>query len=210
MLRPVRIGLTGPIGCGKSTIADWLAEAGGLVIDADQLARVVTAPGQPALGEIERRFGMAVIGSDDALDRQQLGRIVFDDDAALRDLEAIVHPPVRVELMKRVAAAAESGASFVVIEAIKLIEGGYAGECDEVWLVECRPSIQRVRLAERGLEPDEAERRMRAQGTDLVERLSPDATRRISTDGSLEETRGIVLAALASALESAAASAPPD
>ncbi len=200
MHRPVRIGLTGPIGCGKSTIAEWLAEAGGLVIDADQLTRVVTAPGQPALGEIERRFGMAVIGPDGVLDRQQLGRIVFDDDAALRDLEAIVHPPVRVELTKRVAAAEASGARFVVVEAIKLIEGGYASACDEVWLVECSPPIQRARLAERGLDPGEAEQRIHAQGPDLVERLAPAATRRISTDGSPEETRGSVLRALEMAL----------
>src|SRR3954453_941807 len=84
--RPFLIGLTGPIGCGKSTVARWLAERGGTVIDADVLAREVTADGEPAIEPIGLRFGDAVFGSDGTLDRAALGRIVFSDEGALRDL----------------------------------------------------------------------------------------------------------------------------
>ncbi len=89
------IGLTGPIGCGKSTVAAMLGELGGVVIDADALAHEVTAPGQPTLVAIRDRFGEAVFRSPGLLDRAALAAIVFSDPAALHDLEAIIHPAVR-------------------------------------------------------------------------------------------------------------------
>jgi len=183
----LRIGLTGPIGCGKSTIAAALAERGGVVIDADDLARVVTMPGSPALAAIEERFGAGVLAPD-GLDRAALARIVFSDPSALHDLEAIVHPAVRPLIEQAVAAAESAGAPFVVVEAIKLVEAGYAARCDEVWLVTCSPEEQRKRLAGRGFRPDEIERRMASQGADLPERLRPHATRVIDTSGTPEET----------------------
>jgi dephospho-CoA kinase len=198
--RPVRIGLTGPIGCGKSSIARWLAQAGGTVVDADEMARAVTAPGEPALDQIRERFGDDVFAPDGTLDRAALARIVFEDPEALRELERIVHPNVRVKIEAKVAAADESGAPFVVIEAIKLVEAGYAEECDEVWLVECQPSTQRARLADRGFEEADLERRLAAQGPDLVTRLAPAATRRLVTDGTLAHTHDLVQAALRQAL----------
>ena len=93
--RTLRIGITGPIGCGKSTVAGWLAEGGAVVIDADRIAHEVTAPGEPATAAIFERFGDAVRAPDGTLDRPALGRIVFADPAALRELERIVHPAVR-------------------------------------------------------------------------------------------------------------------
>lgn len=197
--RPLRIGLTGPIGCGKSTVAGWLAQAGGTVIDADELAHAVTAPGQPALGLIRRRFGYRVIDRHGFLIRDALAEIVFQDPDALRDLEAIVHPRVRERIEAAVVEADRLHAPFVVIEAIKLVEGGYADVCDEVWLIECRRETQVDRLKLRGYGTASAERRIAAQGDDLAERLSEAATRRIATDGSLEATRRSVLAALAEA-----------
>ena len=198
--KPFLIGLTGPIGCGKSEVARTLGELGGTVIEADALARDVTAPGEPSLSAIRDRFGPLVFKPDGSLDREGLGRIVFSDPAALADLEAITHPHVRRRVTELLERAAAAGDPFVVVEAIKLIEGGLAAACDEVWLVECSEAEQRQRLIDRGMAPDDIARRISAQGADLVERLTPHATRRITTSGSLEETRGRVEETLADAL----------
>lgn len=197
--RPLRIGLTGPIGCGKSTVGRRLAEHGAAVIDADELARAVTGPGEPTLPAIRARFGDGVFVPDGALDRAALAAVVFPDEAALRDLEAIVHPAVRVRLDAAVADAERAGATVIAIEAIKLVEGGLATTCDEVWLVVCERATQRARLAARGAAPDDVERRIAAQG-DIASRLTPAATRVLRTDGPLEATLAAVDAALAEAL----------
>jgi dephospho-CoA kinase len=198
--QPLLIGLTGPIGCGKSTVAAMLGELGATIIDADAVARAATEPGEPTLAAIRERFGEGVFATDASLDRASLARVVFQDPAALRDLEAIVHPEVRRRVEGALQSAREASALVVVVEAIKLVEGGLAASCDEVWLVDCSEPDQRSRLALRGMAPEEAERRIRAQGRDLAERLSAHATRRIETSGSLAETRERVEDALADAL----------
>ncbi len=198
--RPLIIGLTGPIGCGKSTVAAMLRELGGSVIDADALSRDVTAPGQPALTAIRDRFGDGVFEGSGVLDRAALGTVVFSDPDALRDLEAIVHPGVRSLVQERFERAAREGDPFVVVEAIKLVEGGLAERCDEVWLVECSGAVQRQRLAGRGMSDDDVERRLAAQGTDLAERLATHATLRLDTSGPIEKTRERVEDALAGVL----------
>jgi dephospho-CoA kinase len=198
--RPFLIGLTGPIGCGKSTISRWLANLGGYVIDADAIARAASGPGEPTLPAIRARFGDPVFASDGSLDRAALARVVFSDSDALRDLESILHPEVRRRLLAELTSTAASDAPFAVVEAIKLVEGGLAGECDEVWLVDCTPVVQRERLIRRGLPEEDIERRVSAQGSDLAERLGPSATRRIETSGSEEDTRRQVEEALADAL----------
>ena len=198
----VIIGLTGPIGCGKSTIAARLEEHGGHVIDADALARRVTASGQPTLPAIRARFGDEVFDDDGALDRAALASIVFDDPVALRDLEAIVHPAVRLEVEASLASADAQSARFAIIEAIRLIEGGLAARCDEIWLVACDRPTQRERLRRRGMEADDAERRIAAQA-DISERLAPVATRIIRTDGPLEAVLAATDEALRLALDEA-------
>ena len=189
----VRIGITGPIGCGKSTVAGWLAEAGAVVVDADRLAREVTAPGEPALAAVIGRFGERFRRTDGSLDRAALGRLVFSDPAALRDLEAIIHPAVRPRIEAAVAAAEREAADVVVVEAIKLVEAGYAAACDEVWLVVCSPMEQRERLIGRGSDAVEADERIAAQG-DLADRLRAAATRVIDTSGERAKVRRSVLA----------------
>ncbi len=198
--RPVIIGLTGPIGCGKSTVASMLGELGGVVIDADALAHDVTAPGQPASRAIRERFGDAVFEGSGALDRAALAAVVFTDALALRDLEAIVHPGVRRLVEERLERATREGDPFVIVEAIKLVEGGLAERCDEVWLIECPAPVQRARLAARGMAETDVDRRLAAQGVDLADRLATHADRRIDTGGSIESVRECVQDALADVL----------
>lgn len=197
--RALRIGLTGPIGCGKSTVAGWLALRGAVVVDADAVARAVTAPGEPAHDAALARFGDAVRRADGTLDRAALARLVFVDAAALRDLEAIVHPVVRPRILAALEAADRAGAPAVVIEAIKLVEGGLAALCDEVWLVTCDPDAQRARLAGRGMAAEDAKRRIAAQG-DPADRLRPHATRELETNGAPDEVEAATAAFLAAAL----------
>jgi dephospho-CoA kinase len=190
--RPVRIGLTGPIGCGKSTVARWLAELGAAVIDADAVARAVTEPGERAAAAVLAEFGDAVRGPDGAIDRAALGRIVFADTERLRTLEAIVHPAVRPRLLAEVETAERNGVPVVVIEAIKLVEGGLAELCDETWLIVCDEITQRSRLTGRGNGADADQRVVAQEG--IVERLGPVATRVIDTSGSPARTRAMVRA----------------
>jgi len=204
--RPLLIGLTGPIGCGKSKVGQVLGELGGTVIDADVLARAASAPGGPALGQIRERFGGAVFDASGELDRAALAAVVFDDAAALADLEKIVHPHVRQMVLAELEAARRDNVPFVALEAIKLVEGGLADQCDEVWLVECSEATQRSRLAHRGATADDIERRLATQGENLAARLEGmlggrAGIRHISTEGTLDETRAKVEDALADALE---------
>ena len=201
--RTVRIGLTGPIGCGKSTVAAWLAERGAIVVDADAIARQVTD--EPTVrAAIVAAFGSAVGGADGGLDRGALAATVFGDPGALARLEALTHPHVRPVIEAAVAAADAGGAPAVVIEAIKLVESGLAASCDEVWLVTCDPASQGTRLAGRGVTAADAARRMAAQG-DIRERLATRATRVLVTDGGPGEVRAAALAAYEEALARARA-----
>jgi dephospho-CoA kinase len=184
----VRIGLTGPIGCGKSTVGRWLEALGAVVIDADDVARAVTEPGGPALEAVLEAFGPGVRLADGALDRAALGRIVFADPDRLRDLERIVHPAVRERILAELEAAEGAGSDLVAIEAIKLVEGGLAALCDEVWLVTCSPRVQRERLAGRDLPVADLAQRIAAQG-DIVARLRPHATRVLDTSADAETVR---------------------
>jgi len=185
----LRIGITGPIGCGKSTVARWLGDRSGVsVIDADHEARLVLAPETPEVEAVYRRFGQDLRRANGELDRGALGRIVFKDPEALHDLESIVHPAVRSRILAAIERAERAGTRAVVIEAIKLVEGGLAELCDEVWLVSCEPAVQRERLIRRGDAEDDAAARVDAQG-DLVERLRTRATRVVDTNGDLADTR---------------------
>jgi dephospho-CoA kinase len=198
--RPVLIGLTGPIGCGKSTVAGGLGEQPGVVvIDADREAREVLAPGTPEVAAVYARFGESLRLPDGTLDRAALAKIVFADPAALRDLEAIVHPAVRPRILDAIQRAEAEGARAVVVEAIKLVEGGLAELCDEVWLITCDPAAQAARLRARGMDDADATARVAAQG-DVESRLRERATRVIDTSGSPETTRAMAADALEAAL----------
>jgi dephospho-CoA kinase len=159
-----------------------------IVIDADHEARLVLAPGTKEVEAVYARFGSSLRRSNGELDRAALGRLVFADPDALTALESIVHPAVRPRVLARIEGAANGAADAVIIEAIKLVEGGLADVCDEVWLVTCDPATQLDRLVRRGSDEDDAAARIQSQG-DLVDRLRPRATRIIDTGGEVATTR---------------------
>jgi dephospho-CoA kinase len=157
------IGLTGRIGCGKTTVAGLLHERGVAVLDADDVARQVRETDQNARAAILARFGTT--------DAAALAAAAFSDPVALADLEGIVHPAVRDRVRDRLEALAVAGTETVVVEAIKLLESPLRERCDEVWVVVCRPEDALRRLANRGLTGDQARSRMANQldEMDLVE-----------------------------------------
>ena len=196
---PLLIGLTGPIGCGKSTVAHWLVERGAMLVNADRLARDVTEPGSAALEAVVARFGSDVLRPDGSLDRAALGRIVFADPGALAALESIIHPAVRPRILEAMRAAVARDPVAVVLEAIKLVEAGYPALLDEVWLVHCSPAEQEERLIGRGMDRADARQRMQAQAG-LADRLAAAATRIIDTSGTAAEAHRRVDDALSDAL----------
>jgi dephospho-CoA kinase len=188
------IGLIGPIGCGKSTVAGWLAERGAAIVDADQLTRSVMTPGSPVTNAIVARFGGEYRLADGSLDRVALGHLVFADPDRLAELEAIVHPAVARLEEDAIRAAEALRPAAIVIEAIKLVEAGYAGRCDEVWLVACEPEVQLARLTSRGMSASDARQRIAAQSTSLA-LWHAAATRILCTDGEAATVEGMVAAA---------------
>jgi dephospho-CoA kinase len=189
------IGLIGPIGCGKSTVAGWLAARGAAVIDADDLTREIMAPGTPVADAIVVRFGAEYRRPDGSLDRAALGRLVFADPVRLAELESIVHPAVADLLEASIRAADSRGPVAVVIEAIKLVEAGHAPWCDEIWLVTCDPKTQLARLTGRGMDEPDARQRIAAQAASLASWRAA-ATRTIRTDGPRDAVERAVHAAL--------------
>ncbi|RRD50059.1 dephospho-CoA kinase [Arachnia propionica] len=187
----MRIGLTGGIASGKSTVARELERLGAHIIDADVLARDVVALGTPGLREVVARFGVGVLAPDGTLDRAALGRIVFSDDRARADLNAIIHPRVR-ERARELERSAPPGA--IVVHVIPLlVETGQVDSFDEVVVVDTTVEQQIARLMRRnGYERDEAMRRIASQAK-REERLRA-ATRVIDSSGPVPATMAQVRA----------------
>lgn len=144
---PLRIGLTGGIGSGKSTVAALLAELGAAVIDTDLIARQLSAPGGAAIDAIRAAFGSDVIDSAGALDRKRMRAIVFADPDAKRRLEAILHPLIGRETERQAAAAP---APAIVFDVPLLVESGrWPALVDRVWVVDCLETTQIVRVTGR-------------------------------------------------------------
>lgn len=180
------IGLTGNIGCGKSTVAGMLRDLGVAVIDLDAVARQVRNNDAEARRRIEARFGTIEAG--------ELAHIVFSDPEALRALEAIVHPLVRNETRARLAELEGAGAEAACIEAIKLLESPLHDRCDQTWVVRCDPADAVARLAvSRGMSEPEARRRLANQSSQEEKLAAADVV--IDGSAALEETRRQVTAA---------------
>ena len=182
------IALTGGIAAGKSVIGARLAELGAVHIDADELAREVVEPGEPALTRITEEFGPTVIGVDGALDRSALAAIVFSDPAKRALLNAITHPAVRARAKKLMAeAVARNPSAVVVYDVPLLIETGPVEGYDLVVVAMASETVRLRRLTEmRGMSLDEARGRIAAQATDEQRRAVADVV--IATGGTMEET----------------------
>jgi dephospho-CoA kinase len=181
-----RIALTGGIATGKSTVVRRLRAAGIPVVDADVVAREVVARGTPALEAIVQRFGAGVLTPEGSLDRARLGAIVFQDDAARRDLEAIVHPQVRRRI-DEFFAQLPRGTAFAIADIPLLYETGRENDFDQVIVVaSARPTqVERV-IARDGLTREDAERRVAAQWP--IEDKVARADYVIRSDGTFAET----------------------
>lgn len=168
----LRIGLTGGIGSGKSTVARLLAERGAEVVDADVLAREVVAPGTPGLAAVVEAFGPGVLTAEGALDRQALAGVVFGDPEARARLDGIVHPLVRARARELIAAMPPD--AVVVQDIPLLVETGQSGSFDLVLVVETDVNTRVARLVDRGLPEDDARARIAAQASDEQRRAVAD------------------------------------
>jgi dephospho-CoA kinase len=193
----LRVGLTGGIGCGKSTVAAMMRELGCHVLDADELAHRLIEPGEAAYDDIVREFGREILGPADRVDRAKLGAIVFADPARRAKLESFIHPRIfeaRARELRRLEEADPHGVA--VIEAALLVEAGYYKQLDRLIVVWCRPEQQLARLTDpafgRGMSNEQAQRRIAAQ-LNLAEKrkLADDE---IDSCGTLEDTRRQVVA----------------
>jgi len=188
----LHVGLTGGIGCGKTTVAGMMRELSCVVIEADPLAHRVTEPGQPAYEEVINEFGRQICAADGRIDRAKLAAIVFADRAKLDLLNRIVHPRV-IEALDRQLAELERAQpqAVVVVEAALLVESGYHKRLHRLVVVWCDPEQQIERLVNprsgRGMTHEQAERRIAAQVP--LEEKQRLADYEINCSGSLEETR---------------------
>lgn len=183
----LRVGLTGGIATGKSTVASMLRDLECSVLEADPLAHELLEPGQAVYDEIMFEFGKGILDPAGNVDRRELGEVVFADPAKLARLNRIVHPRV-LEIIEKWFGALNrlGGPEFAVAEAALLIESGYYKKMDRLIVTWCHPEEQRERLRERGLSAEQIERRIAAQmPTDEKRQFGDDV---IDCSGTIEET----------------------
>jgi dephospho-CoA kinase len=206
----LRAGLTGGIGCGKSTVAAMMSDLGCHVLNADKMAHALIAPGKPAYEEIRRQFGPTILASDGSIDRARLAAIVFADADKLASLNAIVHPRVLAELdseLERISRTDPHGVA--VVEAALLIESRYHERLDRLILVTCTREQQLERLTNptfgRAMSREQAEQRIAAQiPLEEKRKLAHDE---IDCSGSLDQTTKQVLTLVKQLKQMAAAPA---
>jgi dephospho-CoA kinase len=180
-----RLGLTGGIGSGKSTVARMLAERGAVVVDADQIARELVEPGGAALAELVTEFGPRILQADGSLSRSELATMAFSDPRATERLNAIMHPLIRAEAQRRIAEEPE--AAVVVYDMPLLVETGQADLVDLVVVVDVPEAVQLDRAVRlRGLDEADVHRRMSVQASRADRLARADVV--IDNSGGLPQT----------------------
>ncbi|GHE12971.1 dephospho-CoA kinase [Klenkia taihuensis] len=179
----LRIGLTGGIGSGKSTVSALLVERGAVLVDADVLAREVVAPGTPGLAAVVEAFGEGVLTPGGELDRPALAAVVFADPAQRARLDGVVHPLVRARAAELVAQAPQD--AVVVQDVPLLVETGQAGSYDLVVVVQASLPVRLERLVQRGMTEEDARARIAGQATDEQRAAVADVL--LHNDGTREE-----------------------
>lgn len=186
----LRVGLTGNIAAGKSTVASWLEGFGCHVLDLDALGHECLLPGTSGHDAVVQAFGEGVLGADGSIDRRALGAVVFADRDARRRLEAILHPAIRELEQRRIdAIAAAHDAAIVVSEAALLYETGAFERYDRMVVVTAPDEVRRERLRDRGLSANDVARRMASQMP--WQRKAELADYVVDNGGERERTRGI-------------------
>lgn len=184
-----RIGLTGGIASGKSTVARILEEMGCPLISLDLISRDILRKGTPGYREVLAHFGQAVIGTDGEIDRKALGALIFHDPAQRKELEAITHPLILAGMERAIAGLEEAGHRIVLVEVPLLIEAGMTDEFDEIWLVYVDEAVQMKRLQTRDL-LDQAGARARLQAQLPLEAKKPYADEVIVNTGEISDLKG--------------------
>jgi dephospho-CoA kinase len=184
----MKVGLTGGIGAGKSTVADMFSKLGAVVIRSDELARQVIEPNTPGFQKVLSRFGNQILQENGSIDRQKLAQIVFNDKSALKDLEDIVHPLVRSKTNEIIDAQTQE--TIVVNEIPLLLEKNMENLFDFLVVVVSSEKNRINRLIKRGLSEEEAKKRMALQVSDEQRKSSADFL--ISNDGNLEQLQADV------------------
>jgi dephospho-CoA kinase len=194
----LRVGLTGGIGSGKSTVAGLLADCGAVIVDADAISRQTTAPGGAALPLISRQFGADLITAQGALDRDRMRALVFSDPEAKLRLEAIIHPLVGAETARQAARAEEAGRPCIVFDVPLLVESGrWRQQVDQVLVVDCSQETQVSRvMARNGWSREQVAKVMEGQASRSQRLAAADVC--IANDGA------VTLAALALPVRQAA------
>lgn len=191
MPAPFRVGLTGGLASGKSTVARLLAEAGFPVVDADRVVGELYRPGGAGTRALTTLFGPGLLKADGSVDKAGVAHLIFSDSVARLALEEAIHPLVRA----RFASVAATATGPVVFEATRLVEAGYAPDFDLVVTVEAPLEVRLERAVARGLPREEALSRLVAQGDGRERRAAADRT--IVNDGTPEELRAAVAALVA-------------
>ena len=162
-----RIGLTGGIGSGKSTVARVLVDCGAALIDADAISRQLTAPGGAAISALASQFGPQIITAEGAMDRDRMRQLAFNDPALKKQLEAIIHPLISQESLRQSSAAVDAGCACIVFDIPLLVESGrWRQQLDRVLVVDCAEDTQIARvMARNGLTREGVEKIIAAQAS---------------------------------------------
>jgi len=195
------IGLTGGIGSGKSTVTKILADLGAPIIDADKVGHAIYAPGGPAYDDMIAAFGTGILADDRTIDRRKLGPIVFADPAALKRLNAIVHPKMLARMREMIQALRTAGETRpIVVEAAILIEANWLPLFNEIWLVVAAKDrvLERIER-DRGLAREQTEARIKAQLSDDDRRQHAAIV--LTNDGTIDDLRAALAETWRAALE---------